>query len=198
MLPSFEDVLAVAALAALAFAIIAYLGLSSRPHFRQHSRSPTVAPVDLAQLDAVMGAAFQRQRLLNGGEYRAFKAIEDELSARRNGHRVFAQTSLGEVLSSADEAAFLAINSKRVDVLIVDRGGWPVLAVEFQGRGHYQARAAARDAIKREALRRAGVGYLEIFSEDTEEAIRSRVCEQLGWSARAPSSGRKGARSAAV
>ncbi|HVW92739.1 MAG TPA: DUF2726 domain-containing protein [Devosia sp.] len=186
MLPSFEDILAVAALAAMVFALIAFIGLSPQSRFRRYNRVPRVAATDLAQFDAVMSATFQRQRLLNGGEYRVFKAIEDELATRRSGYRVFAQTSLGEVLASPSEAAFLAINSKRVDVLIVDRGGWPVLAVEFQGRGHYEGRAAARDAIKREALRRAGVGYLETFSEDAEDAIRSRVCEQLGWSKPAP------------
>jgi len=67
-----------------------------------------------------------------------------------------AQVSLGEVLSSPDARAYSAINSKRVDLLIVSRSGDPIAAIEYQGHGHYQGTAAARDAVKKEALRKAG------------------------------------------
>jgi hypothetical protein len=133
------------------------------------------------QLRAVMAAPFERRRVFNFSEYRAFKVIEDDLAAARRGHRVFAQISLGEILQSPNDDAFRSINSKRVDILIVDRGGWPILAVEYQGAGHYQGTAAARDAIKKEALRKAGVKYIEVFATDSEEQIRSRVREHLGW-----------------
>ena len=136
------------------------------------------------QLLAVMTASFEKRRLLNSGEYRAFKIIEDCVAASRRGYRVFAQTSLGEILASPDELAFRSINSKRVDILIVDQGGWPVIAVEFQGRGHYQGTAAIRDAVKKEALSKAGVAYVEVFPTDTPDEIRLRVREQLGWTPR--------------
>ncbi|HJQ78301.1 MAG TPA: DUF2726 domain-containing protein [Lacipirellulaceae bacterium] len=93
--------------------------------------------------------------------------------------RVFAQTSLGEILKSSNEDAFRSINSKRVDILVVDRGGWPFLAVEYQGDGHYQGTAAARDAVKKEALRKAGVRYMEFCAQDTEDQIKSRLREHL-------------------
>jgi hypothetical protein len=133
------------------------------------------------QLHAAMAASFQKRRILSPSEYHVFKIIEYEILARRNGYRVFAQTNLGEILASGSEDAFHSINSKRVDILIVDQGGWPVLAVEYQGDAHYQGTAAARDAIKKEALRKAGVRYLEVSSSDSPEQIRSRVHEQLGW-----------------
>jgi hypothetical protein len=47
--------------------------------------------------------------------------------------------------------------------------------------GHYQGTAAARDAVKKEALRKAGIRYLEVSVDDNAEQIRSRVREQLGW-----------------
>ena len=122
-----------------------------------------------------MAASFERRRLLNRSEYQAFKIIEADIAAARRGYRVFAQTSLGEVLRSPDENAFHSINSKRVDILIVDQGGWPVAAVEYQGDGHYQGTAAARDAVKKEALRKAVVRYVEITATDSAEQIRSRV-----------------------
>ena len=130
-----------------------------------------------------MEGTFQKRRLMNYAEYRVFKVIENEILAERTGHRVFAQTSLGEVLQSEDSTAFRSINAKRVDILIVDRAGWPVVAVEYQGSEHYQGTAAARDAIKKEALRKAGVGYVEIIPDDSDEQIRFRVREQLGWKA---------------
>jgi hypothetical protein len=138
------------------------------------------------QLDSVRLAPFEKQRLLSRIEYRAFRIIEEDVAAGRRGHRVFAQTSLGEVLKTPSPNAFSAINSKRVDILIVDPGGWPLLAVEFQGNGHYQGDAVMRDAVKREALRKAGVRYLEVFETDSDIQIRSRVREQLGWSEDAP------------
>ena len=132
------------------------------------------------QLDAVMASPFQRKRVLSGAEYRAFRIVEDYVAAARGGFRVFAQISLGEVLRSSSPEAFRSINSKRVDILVVDRGGWPVLAVEYQGDGHYQGTAAARDAVKKEALRKAGVRYLEVSEGDDDNKIRDCVREQLG------------------
>jgi len=90
---------------------------------------------------------------------------------------------------SPDESAFRSINSKRVDILIVDQGGWPVAAVEYQGDGHYQGTAAGRDAVKKEALRKAGIRYVEITATDSAEQIRTRVREQLGWQAIAATTG---------
>lgn len=132
------------------------------------------------QLQSVMTSPFEKRRIMNASEYRAFRTVESEIASIRKGHRVFAQTCLGEILQSKDEDAFHSINSKRVDILVVDQGGWPVLAVEYQGEGHYKGTAAARDAIKKEALRKAGVGYLEVVPDDSEEQIRRRVREHLG------------------
>ena len=135
------------------------------------------------QLQSVMVSTFEKRRIMNGSEYRAFRIIEEDIASIRMGHRVFAQTCLGEILQSKDENAFYSINSKRVDILIVDKGGWPVLAVEYQGEGHFQGTAAARDAIKKEALRKAGVRYLEVVPGDSDEQIRRRVREHLGLDA---------------
>jgi hypothetical protein len=72
------------------------------------------------------------------------------------------------------------INFKRVDLLIVDDDCKPLHAIEYQGGGHFKgARAtAARDAVKKEALRRAGIGYVEVVAGDTPAELR-RVVERL-------------------
>ena len=138
-------------------------------------------PVDnVEQLRWVMAAPFSAERVLSWSEYQVFKEVEAEAVACNNGYREFAQTSLGEVLSSPDDRARRAINSKRVDILVIAYDGMPVLAVEYQGPGHHQGTAAARDAVKKEALRKAGVGYLEVFDDDPSEEIRAKVRSLLG------------------
>ncbi len=180
--------------AALVAALIGLLNFAFGPkkprrsRFRNYSYRSNGFPVEQSgaaqhfgqQLQSVMISTFEKRRIMNGSEYRAFQIIEKDIASIGKGHRVFAQTCLGEVLQSKDEGAFYSINSKRVDILIVDRGGWPVLAVEYQGEGHFQGTAAARDAIKKEALRKAGVRYLEVVPGDSDEQIRRRVREHLG------------------
>jgi hypothetical protein len=47
------------------------------------------------------------------------------------------------------------------------------LAIEYQGYGHYQGTAAARDAVKKEALRKARVRYIAVTPESgTEDMAR--------------------------
>lgn len=140
------------------------------------------------QMKAIAAGSFQKQRLMNVSEFRVFRILEQDIAIKQRGFRVFAQTSLGEVLHSSHEGAYYAVNSKRVDVLIIDKAGYPVLAIEYQGEGHNGATSAFRDAIKKEALGKAGVGYLEIFPEDNAEKILEAVHQRLGWNA-APSSG---------
>lgn len=149
-------------------------GRPATPAWRPHDRTD---PAD--QLRAVMAAEYKRTRIMGQAEYRVFHIVELEVSARREGHRVFAQTSLGEVIRSEDHNAHSAINSKRVDALVIDRGGLAVIAIEYQGPRHYQRDAAARDAVKKEALRKAGVAYLEFFEHSTEDDIRRAVRETL-------------------
>ncbi|MGH7026356.1 DUF2726 domain-containing protein [Brevundimonas sp.] len=128
-----------------------------------------------AQLDTVMNAEFRPKRLMSKNEARTFLQIERILRGHQTGWRVMAQVSLGEVLTSADAKAFAAINSKRVDMLVIARDGHPLAAVEFQGSGHYLGTAAARDAVKREALRRAGVDFIEVKPDHSDEDLAFEI-----------------------
>ncbi len=116
---------------------------------------------------------------MNVGEYKVFKTVEDILKHNPSGCRVMAQVSLGEILS-CDGDVYWTINSKRVDVLVIDPRGMPVLAIEIQGSGHYQGNAPMRDAVKKEALRKAGVKWLEILGDDADAAIRTKIELALG------------------
>ncbi|MGV3511704.1 MAG: DUF2726 domain-containing protein [Novosphingobium sp.] len=126
------------------------------------------------QLRRVMEADFTARPLLNQSEKRLLAVVDRALNDERPEWRAMGQVSLGEILASDDADAFWAINSKRVDLLIVNEHYQPVHAIEFQGSGHHLgAETAARDAVKKEALRRAGIGYLEVTGNQTPTQIRT-------------------------
>ncbi len=123
-----------------------------------------------------MQASFKPRPLLNKPERRLLTVLDKALLEESPGWRAMGQVSLGEILWSDDKDAFWAINAKRVDLLIVDADCQPLHAVEFQGTGHHMGNeTAARDAVKKEALRRAGIGYVEIVSGDTPAEVREMV-----------------------
>jgi len=131
------------------------------------------------QLKAVMKARFQPRPLLNRPEGKVFKALDRIVIARNPGWQVMAQVSLGEFLASEDKDAYLAVNSKRVDFALMDGDCRVHHALEYQGAGHHQGTAAARDAVKKEALRKAGIGYHEVVAGHTTPAELKRLVEKL-------------------
>ena len=131
------------------------------------------------QLRIVMKANFTIQPLLNRSEVRVFKELDRMVIGCNPGWQVMAQVSLGEILRSKDADAYSCINSKRVDLLLVDENCLPRHAVEYQGHAHHQGAAAARDAVKKEALRRAGISYHEIVGGQTTPSELRRLVEKL-------------------
>ena len=132
------------------------------------------------QLRAVMAGTFTAKNVLSRTEARVMHAAERAIAAAGLKWRVMAQVALGEVLASDDEAAFRAINAKRVDLLIVSAKSEPLAAIEYQGQGHYQGTAPARDAIKKEALRKAGIRYIEITYEHGPEDVKREI-DRMAW-----------------
>ena len=140
-----------------------------------------------AQMEFISKVDFKPRPLLNRSEYKILRILEEVSQDIPGGHRVMAQTSLGEVLApqmasgskAARDLAFRSINSKRLDFLVIDGYGMPVLAVEYQGHGHYNDRTFMHDAVKREAVRKAGIRFLEIPAEydakDLENEIRKAL-----------------------
>ncbi|WP_332699587.1 DUF2726 domain-containing protein [Devosia sp.] len=144
------------------------------------AKAETVKKFDAAdQLRTVMSAVFTVQPLLNKSEARVFRELDRMVISRNPGWQVMAQVSLGEILRSKDAEAYRCINSKRVDLLLVDEECQPRHAIEYQGGAHHQGAAAARDAVKKEALRRAGIGYHEVVSGHTTPSELRRLIERL-------------------
>lgn len=139
------------------------------------------------QMECIARVEFEPQPLLNKSEYKVLVLLEAVVRECDEGYRVMAQTSMGEILrprttpwSGRDgELAFRSINSKRVDFVIVDRKGFPALAVEYQGHGHYRERSFMRDAVKREAFRKAKVAFLEVPAEYSTNVVMNDVRKLL-------------------
>ncbi len=138
------------------------------------------------QLRIVMSSDFTIQPLLNKGEARVFKELDRMVIICNPGWQVMAQVSLGEILRSKNADAYSCINSKRVDLLLVDEDCQPRHVIEYQGGAHHQGTAAARDAVKKEALRRAGVGYHEVVAGHTTPSELRRLVEKLVGKPTAP------------
>ena len=131
------------------------------------------------QLRQVMSADFKSRPLLNKPEAAVFKALDEAVIARNPRWQVMAQVSLGEFLSSQDKSAFFSVNSKRVDFALMDDACCVRHALEYQGTGHHKGSAAARDAVKKEALRKAEIGYHEIVAGHTTPAELRRLIDKL-------------------
>ncbi len=137
-------------------------------------------PVDATdQLRIVMRSHFTIQPLLNKSEARVFRELDRVVIGCNPSWQVMAQVSLGEILRSTDADAYSCINSKRVDLLLVDSNCRPRHVIEYQGGAHHQGTAAARDAVKKEALRRAGIGYYEVVAGQTTPSELRRLVEKL-------------------
>ncbi len=133
------------------------------------SRSPT------AQLQQVTDARFSQRRLITDNEEQILQALEVIIHDLDLDWRVMAQVNLAEVVDSTDPAALAAIDDQRVALLVVSAAQMPLAAVEYQPLGQIRDDGTLRAAIKREALRRADIEYIEIRSNDTPEMLRDQV-----------------------
>ncbi len=133
--------------------------------------------------DAVARCNIRKTPLLNQSETRVFEKLEQLVSTFTNAERLFAQVALVEVFSARSmngckdtrRAAFEAYGNMRVDFLIVDRDGYPICGIEYQGTGHHQGNFAYREQIKREVFRRANVPLVEVGTDDPWPEIRATI-----------------------
>ena len=126
--------------------------------------------------------AFRRKRLLNDSEYVAYHALcrEIDKSHLQGSVFLFPQVALGEVLRHQSRYCYSAINSKRVDFLLVNKGFWPLAAIEVQGTGHSLGTTSEqRDTVKKDALESAGVAYIPLDLSSTDPAHINAVVEQI-------------------
>lgn len=149
---------------------------TQKPEWRDQRPAPEYKREEITaerQLNAVRSSEFRKRPLMNKSEYSVFCKLEKLLSASHRGYRVFSQVSLGEILGSDDKQAYLAINSKRADFVIIDWSGLPIAVVEYHGSGHFQGDAVVRDAVKREACASAGIMFIELTESYSDADIKA-------------------------
>lgn len=138
--------------------------------------TPSVPPTPARyrqELEVVRRGKFKKMRVLNKKEEQVYWNLMDYCNQKS--YKVFAQVSLGEILSSPGEE-YRYINSKRVDFCISDRNFYPVAVVEYQGSGHHNETSEERDIVKREAVEKAGITYISLNvgrENDVEEELQS-------------------------
>jgi Protein of unknown function (DUF2726) len=121
--------------------------------------------------------------IMRDGEHKLFRAammvIWQPMPRGQYPFHVFPQVSLGEILHTEARTDYLTINSKRCDLLLTDLSGTPVAVLEYQGSGHgIGGTARQRDKVKRQALERAGVRYVEIPEGTTPDKMQ-QIIRQL-------------------
>lgn len=141
------------------------------------------------ELKAVMAGDLKPTTLFNRSEYRVLLLLEKIVRDMNSGYRVMGQTCMGEIMEhpnhstpQKDRDAYYAINCKRLDFLVINAHGNPILAVEYHGFGHDrggQGEAATRDAIKRAALKGAAIPFLEIPAEYNQDETQSKIISIL-------------------
>jgi len=126
-----------------------------------------------------------RRSILSKEESASFYAAKNAIKDY-DGFHLHAQVSMGEIIKCYDpdrwksDNAFRSINSKRVDMLICNNWGTPVLAIEYQGGGHNVGEnSEKRNIVKHLALKKAGISLLETYPEDTIEKIENMIKVRL-------------------
>ena len=130
----------------------------------------------------ILNANFYKKPLMNKEEYQLFIRLENLLAQNTQGMRLFSQVSLGEILGSNDKSAYLGINSKRCDFLIVDKSAEALIVIEYHGSGHFQGNSSERDEMKRLALKKATIPTVEVLNGYQWADVESDLKKELGWS----------------
>ena len=127
-----------------------------------------------------MGASFYKKKIMSKAEYKVFRIIESELQTLAQWLSACCRRRVSERSSGLKTKRHShRSTASAVDILVIGPYGDPVAAIEYQGGGHHQGTSAARDAIKKEALRKAGVQFLEIVESHSTEEIIQQVRQAL-------------------
>lgn len=132
------------------------------------------------ELKAVRREKYKKGKLLNKSELQLLWELEDALKGLD--YRIIIQTSLGAFLQHKEKDAFLKINCKRADFVIMNRFGYPEAVIEYNGEGHYSKDSGLRDNIKEIACNSADVPFVVITYKDKNDlktAVKSKVLPVL-------------------
>ncbi|GGA85263.1 hypothetical protein GCM10011491_11050 [Brucella endophytica] len=126
-------------------------------------------------------------RPVNKEAVRVLYALDEWIVTHRPDWRMAFEVSMGAFIKTSydpedrmQKAAFSSYNSKRVDFLLIDRFGQPMLVVEYNGTGHdLSDDAPGRMEVKRLALARAGIPLVEIPAKTSKSDIVRMVADTV-------------------
>jgi hypothetical protein len=120
----------------------------------------------------VSDARFSAKRLLSDNEAIVLAEVESIIAGIGQAWRVLARVSLAQIVESTSAEAISAIDGQQAALVVVTGDRTPIAVVEYQPLGQVRSEDAVRDAVKREALRRAGVVYIEVRASDQPGDLR--------------------------
>lgn len=139
-------------------------------------KAPALPKADgVDKLRTVSDARFSPLKLMSDNEAIVLREIETIITEIGQPWRVLAQVRLSRIIASSSFDAVSAIDGQQVALLIVDIDRAPIAAVEYQPLGQVRNDDAVRDAVKREALRRAGIAYIEVRASDQPGDLRADI-----------------------
>lgn len=129
----------------------------------------------------ILATEFKPVPLMNKKEYKLFSALTTLLSTQHQGQgfRLFTQVGLGAFIqtktpfaqaSHNEKQAFWALNALRADFVIVDKQGYPVVAIEYHGKGHNTENPAYRDVRKQYAYQQIQLPLVTVYFKDNPQA----------------------------
>ena len=186
--------LAVVAGLFVAFGVVAHSATSKL----KEERDEAIAECDRLRLeleqvkssgaDLAQRIGWRKRKLMNKPEAHLFRELEVLVRRGAHGHRLCPQVSFGSFLeptARADlektkKAAYFAVQRKVADYLIIDKFGQPIVAIEYQGTGHYLGNAHDRDHAKRVACQMAGLPLVEVPATGLTDGQRLDLSRLLG------------------
>lgn len=136
------------------------------------SKRAVARPDDVARLRHVSDARFLVKRLMTDNEAIVLSEIESIIDEIAEPWRVLAQVGLAQVIGSVSAEASASIDGQVAAMVIVTADRTPIAVVEYQSLGQVRGDDVMRDAIKREALRRAGIAFIEVRASDEPGDLR--------------------------
>ncbi len=149
---------------------------------RQDTKSTNTDKV--SALQRAERGSFSKKSLFNKSELGVFRLLEDEIRSATLPLRVMGQTSMHGFLETDGQyetgGSYYALSDRRMDFVIANGEGDVVLAIEYNGGGHFQNNSEKRDAIKAIALGKADIPFLTIEAGEGETLVRQRIRHKLG------------------
>ncbi|ACV75823.1 hypothetical protein Za10_1280 [Zymomonas mobilis subsp. mobilis NCIMB 11163] len=156
---------------------------SRRQYFQDNDLSNTQN-----QLHFISQCSLRAVRPVNKEAVQVLYALDEWIRTYQPDWRFAFEVSMGGFIRTTydpedprQKQAFSSYSGKRVDFLLIDRYGLPVMVIEYHGTGHdLSGDADDRMAVKRLALQKASIPLLEIPEKMARLQIMAAISEAAG------------------